>query len=132
MVKRGSSIRVDLGLAVAGARMAVVVVSMMKMAVMGMALILMGKIRILFPGSLNPFDEHNHANQEDDYARSETEPWIQRFGQNVAGGIQGNQSKREHAKRVGQGYGGAQKGSVFQSSATSHQVSRHYRFAVAR
>lgn len=134
MVKRGPSIRVDLGMVAAGVRMFVVVVSMMKMAVMGMALILMGKIRVrvLFPGSLNPFDEHNRANQEDDYTRSETEPWIKRFGQNEAGGIQGNQSKREHAKRVGQRYGGAQKGSVFQSSATSHQVSRHYRFTVAR
>jgi hypothetical protein len=84
MVKRGSSIRVDLGLAVAGARMAVVVVSMMKMAVMGMALIPMGKIRVrvLFPDSLNPFGKHDRAHQEDDDDPSENEPWIKRFGQN--------------------------------------------------
>ena len=84
MVKRAPSIRVDLGMVAASVRMFVVVVSMMKMAVMGMALILMGKIRVrvLFPSSLNPFDKHNRANQEDDYARSETEPWIRRFEQN--------------------------------------------------
>ena len=63
MVERGPSIRVDLGMVAADVGMFVVVVSMMKMAVMGMALILMGKIRVrvLFPGSLNPFDEHNRA-----------------------------------------------------------------------